>query len=152
METSTDDKIELVAALYQAASDSALWPDAMRRLCRLFNANAGHMLLANGAGPASVTAAVMGWSDTALEQYRSHFGAADPFLAVARVAWPNSVVVSQNLVRQAAYERTDFFNNFANPQLSAYHLMGAPISLSDGLKLGLVLLRPKDAGEFDVVS
>lgn len=133
---------EFVGLLYDTALGRTTWSRVVEALAQLLECSS--VYLGDSQQASSETAATHGIPSRFVELYRTEFYKHDPWVTGAsRQGIYNKVQRGSDLVDQAVFERTAFYNDFLRHETDAYHLAGALLGLPHGRSIVLGCHRPK---------
>ncbi len=119
----------LVGSIYDAPSHPAGLAPAFDRLTRCLGAGHAGLVLRAADGEASVPGASGSVDPADSRAYVAHYAAIDPIVPALARARPGGALADHQLVDRAAYERTEFYNDWARP---SGHNHGLMLALSGG--------------------
>ena len=117
----------VIGDLYDAGSSGDDWSGVGRKLFQLLGANAGSLRV-NREDGRSINLFEPTAPDEAL--YSDHYALIDPIRAAAsRMVstrdWPSAVMVTEDLIPDEIYHRSEFYQDFARPHGQRHMLLGA---------------------------
>lgn len=118
---------ELVHLIYEAVTDASAWQEILRRLQRVFSADA---VLLGRHDLVSRTGAYLheiGMDPGLCGRYEAEFAAKNPWMTVARPYQPLSVVTGEDILPNAELMRTEFYQHYLRPQRLLHRLCGVAL-------------------------
>lgn len=121
----------LVASIYDAAADPALWSDVVARLVRKTGARSGIFYDHHNATKRSRILGVEGFDPHFIQRYEQYYGALDPWHK-SGLSWPvGSVTQTAALLPDRELRRTEFYQDHLRPQ-KVFYAMGGPVERTRG--------------------
>lgn len=141
----------VVASVYEAAAGIGSWQSVARDLLDVLEGSSASLMVV-GPGGAPELLAMPGYSPTALQLYADHYHRVDLWAVLGRLRPSMRAVLGTDHVAEDAFERSEIWNDYARPQVGAFHMVGAAIAL-DERGVGLLgIHRPRDAPAFGAES
>ena len=141
----------LVASVYEAAAGADSWDSVGRRLLDVLDGSSASLMVV-GSGAAPQLLAMPGYSLAALQLYGDHYHRVDLWAVLGRLRPSMRAVLGTDHVPEDVFERSEIWNDYARPQVGAFHMVGAAFALDDG-NVGLLgIHRPRDAPPFGAES
>jgi DNA-binding CsgD family transcriptional regulator len=151
-----DAAADVVGGIYEAALEPAQWPHALGRVASHLDATSAAAIVIDIEQDEVGFAAVAGMDPRALQDYTDYYVGVDPWNAYLGAHPSGRPYLSQAVMDDGAFERTEFCRDFLR-RYEMFHAMGgfavrAPSPRGFGAAGGLVFLvgvqRPKARGGF----
>lgn len=139
---------ELVGDIYACAHASDRWPRLIERVCGLVGASAGSILFIDHQDGAVGFATTYELSAGDLERYRTKYVAVDPLSPRLAQLAPGKLYHSQDVVEQADFMRTEYYEGYCHP-MGVGHLAGGAFRRDDQRIGQLVLFQDYRSDGFD---
>lgn len=148
MPGASDKLLDVVRSVHEAAFEPSGWPAALAGLVRLLGGE---------------KAAITGWDELRghvpflltheceerwLEAYRQRYVALDPWVAGCRRQEAGVARLSDEMVAEGEFVRTEFYNDFCVPQ-RLHYLVGGEAVRQPGRNLHAAVIRAEGRGPFD---
>src|SRR5262245_23406146 len=138
---------DVVSGIYEAALEPAKWPEALGQLAAEFGAQSAAAFVVD-VGVAEVGfIAVSGLDPRAIDDYVAHYAQIDPWNEYLSKHPSGRPIVSQMVMDDRAFERTEFYGDFLLRQ-NIFHAMGGFVVRSGSLAFLCGVQRPRERGAF----
>lgn len=140
---------ELLALIYSAAEDSALWEDVLLAVCRVTE-GVGATLVSHDLMSSGSAAWFVGFHPEALQQYNQHYHTVDAWALAAsdrKLRASGPVVADEQLIPRQHFLRTEFSAFLARYDIG--RMMHATFTLSPQGTTGLSVYRNRAGKAFD---
>ncbi len=144
--SSTRPKIgELIVQAYDAAQDESLWPSVVSGIADAFGASSAVVW----SGYPQILAATENFDAQALDDYAKYYYHHDAWLAPALKLGVGKMFTSADLISDAEFERSEFYNDFLRPRGDGFYIIGSFFHIASG-QMGLASVhRPRGQGRYD---
>jgi DNA-binding CsgD family transcriptional regulator/PAS domain-containing protein len=142
---------DVIGGIYDAALEPARWPDALGRMAAHAEAESAAAIVVDLSGAAVGFMAVAGADPRALDDYAAHYARSDPWTAFLGNRPAGRAIVSQTVMDDAAFERTEFYNDFLRRH-GLFHAMGGFVVRSGSLAFLTGVLRSRERGAFQAAE
>lgn len=144
----TVDEGSLIAQIYEAAAEPALWLPFIRTVARTAEARTGVIYQSDlRAGTARMICAHE-LDPSRQPDYERYYNALDPFQPRALKRHTPEVSSTHKLISDSALERTEFYCDFLRPQ-SIFYATGGVVAHEDGMAAIFGVQRDRGDGPFD---
>ncbi len=106
-----DEYSELLSAIYEAALDSQLWPEALRRLAMAVGANVFSLLITDGSRRGHVS---FGLDPAASKLYDEYYWQHDPITAALPRIPTGSVRMLESVIPLSEFHRSEFHHDWSS--------------------------------------
>jgi DNA-binding CsgD family transcriptional regulator/PAS domain-containing protein len=105
-----DNDAQTIQLAYEAALDSALWPQVLQRLLDLFDGHCGSLICRrpDGTGGECIE---LGFDPKALEQFFGYYAKRNVLLARGGQHPAGTIVSDQDVLPKAEFRRTEYYND-----------------------------------------
>ena len=138
---------DVIGGIYEAALEPARWPEALGRMAAHAEAESAAAIVVDLSAAAVGFMAVAGADPRALDDYAAHYARLDPWSAFLGGRPAGRAIVSQTVMDDAAFERTEFYSDFLR-RYGLFHAMGGFVVRSGSLAFLAGVLRARDRGGF----
>jgi len=138
---------DVIGGIYDAALEPARWPDALGRMAAHAEAESAAAIVVDLSGAAVGFMAVAGADPRALDDYAARYARIDPWTAFLGSRPAGRAIASQTVMDDAAFERTEFYNDFLR-RYGLFHAMGGFVVRSGSLAFLTGVLRSRARGSF----
>jgi DNA-binding CsgD family transcriptional regulator len=138
----------LVATLYEAVLRPAEWTRLLAGLAQVFNAAIVDFSHYNVEHHDQTISQSSGVDQAQITRYLEHFAARNPWVEAGPQQVPGRVVIGEQLIPQALFERSEYYNDFLRP-MDVAHVMSVGIQGNERRFTALSVLRSKRRGPFD---
>jgi hypothetical protein len=118
---------ELICLIYQAVTDPSAWHEILRRLQRVFSAEAVLLGRHDLASKTGACVYEIGMDAGLCGRYEAEFAGKNPWMAVAGRYQPLSVVTGEDILPNAELMRTEFYQHYLRPQRLLHRLCGVAL-------------------------
>jgi DNA-binding CsgD family transcriptional regulator len=101
----------LVLQVYDAALDDSRWAGIVYDVAKAFNS---HSTAIQIRAPEFGTRVLGVTNNVSLEDYEAHYGAVDPWVEGGIRCGPNRIVIGEDLISPAQWERSEFYCDYAS--------------------------------------
>jgi DNA-binding CsgD family transcriptional regulator len=145
----TDGSFAAIAALYDAALDARLWPDALRKLTEVTGSQASSFWILDRTSPSLLhpTFITINFDRKAVDEYLSGMAALDPTVRYL-VAHPRETVVHDGMLDSGRDEETRCYLDWHERSVETRFRLVGQCTLVDGLQAGVALHRAPSAGRY----
>ena len=137
----------LIARLYDAALDDALWPQLCRDLAEAFGGAGDTSLILQSDSGAQLLNPLGQFGKDATSAYESYYWRHDIWAQLAYRLGVGQVHGSAEHIRPREFERTEFYADFCRPH-DLYHVIGAVLPMAPGEVALLGVHRQRARGPF----
>jgi DNA-binding CsgD family transcriptional regulator len=146
----TDDRLQkLVDRVYDAVIDNGLWSGLAPEIAHVFDSTSVVLKIHGGDGQVSLLETtdnlVVAPKD---REWAEYWHRNDIWVERSELFGMSKIVTSQQLVPDAEYERTGFYQDW-NRRLGIYHMVGAVFPVEAGMIGVLGIHRPRRASAYD---
>jgi DNA-binding CsgD family transcriptional regulator/PAS domain-containing protein len=138
---------DVVGGIYEAALEPAKWPDALGRLADEFGAQSAAAFVVDVSIAEVGFIAVSGLDPRLIDDYIAYYAQVDPWNEYLGRRASGGPIVSQTVMDDQAFERTEFYNDFLRDQ-NIFHAMGGFVVRSGALAFLCGVQRPRERGAF----
>jgi DNA-binding CsgD family transcriptional regulator len=138
---------DVVSGIYEAALEPAKWPQALGRLAEEFGAQSAAAFVVDVSIAEVGFIAVSGLDPRALDDYVAHYAQIDPWNEYLGKRPSGQPVVSQAVMDDRAFERTEFYGDFLR-RYGIFHAMGGFVMRSGSLAFLCGVQRSRERGAF----
>ena len=149
IQSARDGLLEIVGLIQDAALDPPLWQDVLTTLTRRLDGIAGGLWLNDPARATCVPLAHTGLDPAYTDRYSQHYLHVDPVFRVKSRLPVGQAVATSMLMRQDAFTRTEFYNDWFRPQ-GFHEAIGAAVHRTAPRFTWLSIVRPKTADALTV--
>ncbi|MDO9712751.1 helix-turn-helix transcriptional regulator [Paracraurococcus lichenis] len=140
----------LLQTFYDAALDPAAWPAAFRGLADALGSTMSGIVVRDADTAIAIGGAATDTDPETLRAYLEHFRWIDPIVPALVRTRPGGVHADHDLVERHAFERSEFFNDWARPHGHDHSLM---VLLPPGAVMGaapmVIATRRRGTADFD---
>ncbi|OFJ46562.1 hypothetical protein BA896_021230 [Janthinobacterium lividum] len=137
----------LIARLYDAALDDALWPPLCRDLAEAFGGASDTSLILQSDSGAQLLNPVGRFGKETVSAYEAYYWQHDIWAQLAYRLGVGKVHCSADHIRPHDFERTEFYADFCRPH-ALYHVIGAILPMAPGQVALLGVHRQYTQGPF----
>jgi DNA-binding CsgD family transcriptional regulator len=141
---STTRQRELIARVYEAAANEALWPQLGGEIASAFGCSSATVQL---RGAESGTRVLTYTSSIRVMDYEAYYGQIDPWVIAASRLGLDRVFVSDELVDDATFVKSEFYADWA-VKCEQHYIVGALLNVAPDLIAGIGIHRPRQQGDF----
>ncbi|MFO1071421.1 MAG: hypothetical protein U1E17_01690 [Geminicoccaceae bacterium] len=105
------DLLATTRLIHEAALDDQVWPDALAALARLFGGLTASLMVWTPSGVDDLLL-THNIDEAVLDTYRQHYGAIDPFNTTQHQRAPRSIHITQEVIPDEVFTRTEFYADF----------------------------------------
>jgi DNA-binding CsgD family transcriptional regulator len=138
---------DVIGGIYEAALEPAKWPRALGRLAEEFGAQSAAAFVVDVSIAEVGFIVVSGLDPRALDDYVAHYAQMDPWNEYLGKHPSGRPIVSQTVMDDRAFERTEFCNDFLR-RYGIFHAMGGFVVRSGALAFLCGVQRPRERGAF----
>ena len=138
---------DVVSGIYEAALDPATWPAALGRLAQEFGAQSAAAFVVDISIAEVGFIAVSGLDPRALDDYVAHYAQIDPWNEYLGKRTSGGPIVSQAVMEDRAFERTEFYGDFLR-RYGIFHALGGFVMRSGSLAFLCGVQRSRERGAF----
>ena len=138
---------DVVSGIYEAALEPAKWPAALGRLADEFGAQSAAAFVVDVSIAEVGFIAVSGIDPRALDDYVAHYAQIDPWNEYLGKRPSGCPIVSQAVMDDRIFERTEFCSDFLR-RYDIFHAMGGFVLRSGSLAFLCGVQRPRERGAF----
>ena len=139
--------VDVVGGIYEAALEPAKWPCALSQVATHLDATSAAAIVIDVEQDEVGFAAVAGMDPRALQDYTDYYVGVDPWNAYLGAHESGRPYVSQAVMDDRAFERTEFCRDFLR-QYDIFHAMGGFAVRSGAMVFLCGVQRPKPRGAF----
>lgn len=145
----TDGSSTAIAALYDAALDERLWPDALRKLTEVTGSQASSFWVLDRGSPSLLhpTFITINFDRKAVEEYVGGMAVLDPTVRYL-LAHPQDSIVHDGLIGSGRDEKTRCYLNWHERSVETRFRLVGQCNLAVGLQAGVALHRAREAGRY----
>jgi DNA-binding CsgD family transcriptional regulator len=149
----TDESFAAIAALYDAALDDRLWPDALRKLTEVTGSQASSFWVLDRSSPALLqpTFITINFDRKAVDEYLAGMAALDPTVRYL-VAHPWETVVHDGMLGSGRDEETRCYLDWHERSVETRFRLVGQCTLGEGLQAGVALHRAPSAGRYGITD
>ncbi|TWT03096.1 helix-turn-helix transcriptional regulator [Reyranella sp. CPCC 100927] len=153
IQSTHDGLLEIVGLIQDAALDPPLWQDVLTTLMRRLDGVAGGLWLNDPAQATCVPLAHTGLDPAYTDRYSQHYLHVDPVFRIKSRLPVGHAVATSMLMRQDAFTRTEFYNDWFRPQ-GFHEAIGAAVHRTAPRFTWLSIVRPQttDAPTVDDIA
>jgi DNA-binding CsgD family transcriptional regulator len=137
--------------IYTAALDRTRWPVFLDTLRHLFDCDSSVIFLQDMRSAEVGFLQNVGQEPAALVAYRDHFSKLNLWLDKTRDLPPGSLAHSAEILDDAVYRRSEFYNDWLKPQ-GLYYALGSTVLRTPAADTDVSILRPHRAGAFTALE
>lgn len=115
--------------IHAAGLDERAWPEALAALARVLGGHTASLLVWTPAGIENLLVA-HNIDPTLLQDYRQHYAALDPFNATQHGRPPGSINLTQDLIDDQTFTRTEFYADFWR-RVGIHYAIGVELERSE---------------------
>lgn len=145
---SQEQVLQLVAALYDAAADTALWSPFLQQLALACGAGAADLLMHDVKQHSHTIANFYGFDPENIRLYNQHYYQIDPWTATGSAKPAGWVGVSEELCDSKTLLNGEYYNEFLMPKGNVGHAMFGVIENGNGKVSNVSILRPPSSKTF----
>lgn len=139
--TDSSDLLDLIGRTYDAALDETLWSGLASQIARTFGSSSAALRIRNertGNAPLLTWTKNMVLPADVMEQYKSHYWRRDVWANRAAELGLSQVFTSEDLIHDAALERTEFYRDWLR-RFHIFYIVGAilPIGANETCSFGV---------------
>jgi DNA-binding CsgD family transcriptional regulator len=140
---------EFIGHVYEAATDSALWPSLAAKLAKVIDSPSAQLSIQSPRlGEVNRLTQTANYSPVAIESHRKYYYKHDVWVAQARKLGMTKILSSMNLIADEELERSEFYQDFLK-KIDVFYVVGTVFPIADG-ELGVLgVHRPKEVGNYD---
>jgi DNA-binding CsgD family transcriptional regulator len=138
---------DVVSGIYEAALEPAKWPQALGHLAEEFGAQSAAAFVVDVSVAEVGFIAVSGLDPRALDDYVAHYAQIDPWNEYLGKRPSGQPIVSQAVMDDRAFERTEFYGDFLR-RYGIFHAMGGFVMRSGSLAFLCGVQRSRERGAF----
>jgi DNA-binding CsgD family transcriptional regulator/PAS domain-containing protein len=138
---------DVIGGIYEAALEPARWPEALGRMAGHLEATSAAAFVVDLSASAVGFMAVSGVDPQVLAEYGAHYARIDPWNAFLSARPAGRTIVSQAVMDDATFARTEFCNDFLR-RYAMFHAMGGFVVRSGSLAFLTGVQRPRERGGF----
>jgi DNA-binding CsgD family transcriptional regulator len=138
---------DVVSGIYEAALEPAKWPAALGRLAEEFDAQSAAAFVVDVDIAEVGFIAVSGLDPCALDDYVAHYAQIDPWNEYLGKRPGGRPIVSQMVMDDRTFERTEFYSDFLH-RYGIFHAMGGFVVRSGALAFLCGVQRAREHGAF----
>lgn len=138
---------DVVSGIYEAALEPAKWPEALRRMAEELGAQSAAAFVVDVSIAEVGFIAVSGLDPRALDDYVAHYAQIDPWNEYLGKHPSGRVIVSQTVMDDRSFERTEFYDDFLR-RYDIFHAMGGFVMRSGSLAFLCGVQRSRERGAF----
>ena len=138
---------DVVSGIYEAALEPAKWPQALGHLAEEFGAQSAAAFVVDVSVAEVGFIAVSGLDPRALDDYVAHYAQIDPWNEYLGKHASGQPIVSQAVMDDRAFERTEFYGDFLR-RYGIFHAMGGFVMRSGSLAFLCGVQRSRERGAF----
>ncbi len=138
---------DVVSGIYEAALEPTKWPDALGRLAEEFGAQSAAAFVVDISIAEVGFIAVSGLDPRAIDDYVAHYAQIDPWNEYLGKCPSGRPIVSQAVMDDRAFERTEFYGDFLR-RYGIFHAMGGFVMRSGSLAFLCGVQRSRERGAF----
>lgn len=144
-----DGSFAAIAALYDAALDGRLWPDALRKLTEVTGSQASSFWVLDRNSPSLLHPAfiTINFDRKAVDEYLGGMAALDPTVRYL-VAHPRETVVHDGMLDSGQDEDTRCYLDWHERSVETRFRLVGQCALVEGLQAGVALHRAPSAGRY----
>ena len=143
MKRSLDDITPIIGLAYEATLDPSKWSEAVSLLAETFG-GVGTIFSQDTLNADGTLFEAARFDPGAIQAYFDHFAALNPWTPIIATLQPGAVVASDDMVPRPTYERTEFYNDWLQPQ-GLYLGLGCLLARDETLLTQISVLRPFEA-------
>jgi len=138
---------DVIGGIYEAALEPARWPAALEQLAEHTGAASAAAFVVDLSASAVGFMSVAGLDPRLLDDYAAYYARIDPWNAFLGGRPAGRTIVSQMVMDDATFGRTEFCNDFLQPY-GMFHAMGGFAVRSGSLAFLAGVQRPRERGGF----
>jgi DNA-binding CsgD family transcriptional regulator len=138
---------DVISGIYEAALEPGKWPEALGHLAEEFGAQSAAAFVVDISIAEVGFIAVSGLDPRALDDYVAHYAQIDPWNDYLGKRPSGQPVVSQAVMDDRAFERTEFYGDFLR-RYGIFHAMGGFVMRSGTLAFLCGVQRSRERGAF----
>lgn len=148
-----DGSLAAIAALYDAALDDRLWPDALRKLTEVTGSQASSFWVLDRSSPSLLhpTFITINFDRRAVDEYLAGMAALDPTVRYL-VAHPRETVVHDGMLGSGRDEETRCYLDWHERSVETRFRLVGQCTLAEGLQAGVALHRAPSAGRYGITD
>lgn len=149
----TDGSFAAIGALYDAALDDRLWPDALRKLTEVTGSQASTFWVLDRSSPSLLhpTFITINFDRKAVDEYMAGMAALDPTVRYL-VAHPQEAVVHDGMLGSGRDEETRCYLDWHERNVETRFRLVGQCTLPEGLQAGVALHRAPSAGRYGITD
>ena len=141
------DAADVIGGIYEAALEPAKWPEALGRLAEEFDAQSAAAFVVDVSIAEVGFIVVSGLDPRALDDYVAHYSQIDPWNEYLGKRPSGQPIVSQAVMDDRVFERTEFCHDFLR-RYGIFHAMGGFVVRSGALAFLCGVQRSRERGAF----
>lgn len=149
----TDGSFAAVAALYDAALDERLWPDALRRLTEVTGSQASTFWILDRSSSSLLhpTFITINFDRKAVDEYLGGMAPLDPTVRYL-LAHPQDRIVHDGMLGSGRDEQTRCYLDWHERSVETRFRLVGQCNLAVGLQAGVALHRAREAGRYELAE
>ncbi|HXS21939.1 MAG TPA: hypothetical protein VN735_11960 [Steroidobacteraceae bacterium] len=148
-----DDSFAAIAALYDAALDDRLWPDALRKLTEVTGSQASSFWVLVRSNPSLLhpTFITINFDRKAVDEYLGGMAPLDPTVRYL-VAHPRESIVHDGMLGSGRDEETRRYLDWHERSVETRFRLVGQCTLAEGLQAGVALHRARESGRYEIAD
>jgi len=138
---------DVVSGIYEAALEPAKWPEALGRMAENLGAQSAAAFVVDVSIAEVGFISVSGLDPCALDDYVAHYAQIDPWNEYLGKHPSGRPIVSQAVMDDDSFERTEFYDDFLR-RYDIFHAMGGFVMRSGSLAFLCGVQRSRERGAF----
>ena len=149
----TDGSNAAIAALYDAALDERLWPDALRKLTEVTGSQASTFWVLDRSRPSLLhpTFITINFDRKAVDEYLGGMAPLDPTVRYL-VAHPRESIVHDGMLGSGRDEETRCYLDWHERSVETRFRLVGQCNLAEGLQAGVALHRARESGRYEATD
>src|SRR6185312_659807 len=149
----TDGSFAAIAALYDAALEERLWPDALRKLTEVTGSQASSFWVLDRSSPSPLHPAFISinFDRKAVDEYVGGMASLDPTVRYL-LAHPGDSIVHDGMLGNGRDEETRCYLDWHERSVETRFRLVGRCSLAAGLQAGVALHRAPEAGRYEIAD
>lgn len=142
-----------IAALYDAALDDRLWPDALRKLTEVTDSQASSFWVLDRSKPSLLhpTFIAINFDRKAIDEYLGGMAPLDPTVRYL-VAHPQESIVHDGMLGSGRDEETRCYLDWHERSVETRFRLVGQCNLAEGLQAGVALHRASESGRYEIAD